>query len=69
MDFLDHHQILTDYQHGFRSGRSCESRLAETNHDLAKNTSEGHQTDIILLDFAKAFDKVPHQRLLMKVAH
>jgi hypothetical protein len=34
---------------------------------IARNMEEGDQTDIILLDFAKAFDKVPHDRLLHKI--
>jgi len=31
--------------------------------------NEGQQVDAILLDFSKAFDKVPHQRLLFKLQH
>jgi hypothetical protein len=41
-----------------------ESQLLITIDDIAQNMEEGDQTDIILLDFAKAFDKVPHDRLL-----
>ena len=53
--------------HGFRVKRSCESQLLITIDDIALNMEEGDQTDIILLDFAKAFDKVPHDRLLHKM--
>ena len=53
--------------HGFRVKRSCESQLLITIDDIALNMEEGDQTDIILLDFAKVFDKVPHDRLLHKV--
>jgi len=69
MDHFDRHQILCDEQHGFRAKRSCESQLLITLHDIAKNMEEGEQTDVILLDFAKAFDKVPHTRLLHKLEH
>jgi hypothetical protein len=40
-----------------------------TIHDLAKALDSGDQIDGILLDFSKAFDKVPHNRLLMKLDH
>ena len=39
-----------------------------TIHDLAQNLDEGKQTDVILLDFIKAFDKVPHNRLCYKLS-
>jgi hypothetical protein len=64
MDHFDRHQVLCDEQHGFRVKRSCESQLLITIDDITRNMEEGDQTDIILLDFAKAFDKVPHDRLL-----
>ncbi|KAK3103021.1 hypothetical protein FSP39_015814 [Pinctada imbricata] len=64
---LEQHSILTDTQHGFRSRRSCETQLIYTVHELARNLSEGKQIDAILLDFSKAFDKVPHERLLYKL--
>ncbi|KAL8613876.1 hypothetical protein ACOMHN_032866 [Nucella lapillus] len=69
MDFFDRHQVLTDSQHGFRQRRSCETQLIITNHDIAKRLSKGAQVDVVLLDFSKAFDKVPHQRLLRKLHH
>ena len=61
--------ILTDFQHGFRKARSCESQLLITVDDIARNLDNGLQTDVVLLDFSKAFDKVPHQRLLHKLRH
>ena len=62
-------QILTDCQHGFRKRRSCETQLIMTVDDLARGLNEKEQVDAILLDFSKAFDKVPHQRLLLKLQH
>ena len=61
------HGILTDAQHGFRERRSCETQLLTLTHDLARDMAGGGQVDLILLDFSKAFDKVPHQRLLYKL--
>ena len=69
MKHLDTHQILTDQQHGFRKKRSCESQLILTVQDLASAMEENEQIDAILLDFSKAFDKVSHQRLAIKLHH
>ena len=69
MDHLTRHHILSDCQHGFRARRSCETQLITTIQDLAKNLSDGNQIDAILLDFSKAFDKVPHKRLSMKLQY
>ena len=67
MKHLNSHKILTPNQHGFRSKRSCETQLTATIQGIAKNLKSGKdQVDVILLDFAKAFDKVPFQRLLLK---
>ena len=57
---LEAHSILTDAQHGFRKRRSCETQLILTIQDLAKDVDNKGQTDVILLDFSKAFDKVSH---------
>ena len=61
------HEILTDAQHGFRAKRSCETQLITLTHELAEGIAGGGQVDLILLDFSKAFDKVPHRRLLYKL--
>ena len=64
---LSRYNILTEEQHGFRQFRSCETQLIATIHDLAENLNNGKQTDVILLDFTKAFDKVPHGHLCSKL--
>ena len=66
--------ILADCQHGFRSQRSCDNQLVQFVHDIISNlygaVNHGHkQTDLIIMDFAKAFDKVPHKRLLHKLEY
>ena len=69
---LEDHKILTDLQHGFRSGRSCETQLVyiTTFQDLAQmHNKKGNQIDIAVLDFSKAFDTVPHDGLLSKLKH
>ncbi len=66
---LESHDILVDYQHGFRQKRSCESQLVTTVEDIAKHLDKKEQVDMLILDFSKAFDVVPHRRLLRKLEH
>ena len=64
---LDQQNILVDCQHGFRAKRCCETQLRTLAHKLADNLHSGIQTDLVILDFSKAFDKVAHRKLLMKM--
>ena len=64
------HNILTDLQHGFMPGRSCETQLLTTFQDLAQiQNKKNSQIEIAVLDFSKAFDTVPHDGLLSKLKH
>ena len=67
MQHFETHCILNDNQHGFRRGRSCETQLLEFVEELTTNLEGGRQTDIIILDFAKAFDRVNHSLLVHKL--
>jgi hypothetical protein len=64
---LERNKILTPLQHGFRSGHSCESQLIITMHDIMKSFDIKKQVDLVILDFSKAFDTVPHHKLLHKL--
>ena len=60
----------TFYIHyNIRKGRSCETQLIEFVDDISKNLQEGRQTDILTMDFAKAFDKVNHSLLIHKLRY
>ena len=60
---LDGQGLMYDPQHGFREKRSCEIQLIMLVEDLARNAGLERQTDLILLDFSKAFDKVNQSKL------
>ena len=66
---LKKYDILCEEQHGFRANRSCETQLISTVNDIAENMDVGKQTDVILLNFSKAFDRVTHMRLCHKLHH
>ena len=61
--------ILYPLQHGFRRGRFCETQLIEFIDDLSSSLQEGKQVDMLIMDFAKAFDKVCHSLLVHKLCH
>ena len=64
--------ILADCQHCFRSQRSCETQLVQFYRDMVSNLDgalnpDYKQTDVVIMDFEKAFDKVPLRRILYKL--
>ena len=67
MAHLDNYNILVDYQHGFRKGRSCETQIINAIEDLARSLNNRNQTNMLILDFSKAFDTVAHNRLLLEL--
>ena len=66
INHLLHYKLLYKYQHAFIGKRSCTTQLLEAIDNWTKLIDEGECVDIIYLDFAKAFDTVPHNRLLRK---
>ena len=69
MRHLEQYKVLDDEQHDFRRGRSYETQFALSVNDLAKVLDRQSQADVVIMDFSKAFDLVPHQRLLSKLCH
>ena len=67
MNFLEVNLLINNSQHGFRSKRSCLTNLLEFMEIVLNHVDEGRPVDVIFLDFQKAFDKVPHIRLLEKI--
>jgi len=67
VDHLEKFHLINDSQHGFRRGRSCLTNLIEFLDIVARSVDIGDNVEIVYLDFAKAFDKVPHQRFISKL--
>ena len=68
MNHYNKHNFLSEYQHGFRRGYSCETQLLATVEDIQRGIdSSSNRYDLVILDFTKAFDKVSFSRLIFKL--
>ena len=67
MNHLESNHILNDYQYGFRSSHSCQTQLISIIEEIQLALDCHHQVNLLMLDFSKAFDTVPHQHLLKKL--
>ncbi len=67
LSFIDKKKIIKNCQHGFRNKKSCLTNLLEFMEHVAQQLDKAEPVDAIYLDFQKAFDKVPHERLLRKL--
>ena len=65
--FWRENNLINNNQFGFLRGRSTVTQLLSTINDWAKSRNLSIPTDVIFLDLAKAFDSVPHERLLLKL--
>jgi hypothetical protein len=57
--------LFAKCQHGFRCKRSCMTQLMEVMEELTLLLDDKNAVDILYLDFRKAFDSVPHERILV----
>jgi Reverse transcriptase (RNA-dependent DNA polymerase) len=67
LSHLTENNLLSECQHGFVKGRSYVTQLPQVMDKLTEILNGGDGVDMVFLDFAKAFDTVPHQRLLLKL--
>eukprot|EP00061_Rhincodon_typus_P016830 g45248.t1 len=63
-EYLKMYSKIGQSQHGFIKGRSCLTNLLEFFEEITSRVGQGEPMDVIYPDFKKAFDKVPHWRLL-----
>lgn len=66
--YIGENNLLYGSQHGFRAGRSTMTNLLDCEAKIAEIISDGHPYDIISFDFAKAFDKAPHDKVVNAIA-
>ncbi|XP_076453447.1 uncharacterized protein LOC143288705 [Babylonia areolata] len=64
---LQENKLISRQQHGFTQGRSCTTQLLETLDIWTEMIDAGRGVDAVYMDFMKAFDSVPHRRLVAKV--
>lgn len=67
MNHLIQNRLINEAQHGFVKSKSCVTNLLETMDFISMAISNGENVDVLYTDFAKAFDSVPHRRLLLKL--
>ena len=65
--YMVSNKFLTNLQHGFVPGKSCQSNLLLILNFLTESIENGTDVDLVYLGFAKAFDSVPHNRLICKL--
>ncbi|KAF2352661.1 Reverse transcriptase domain [Trinorchestia longiramus] len=64
---LNDYNLINDTQHGFREKRSCLTNLLDFFGEVNRIYDRTKAVDLVYLDFQKAFNKVPHGRLMAKV--
>ena len=65
--YIEEHKLFNPNQHGFRAGHSCLSQLLAHYDKITKLLEDGHNVDVIYLDFSKAFDKLDFNITLQKL--
>ena len=67
MEHLSSHKLLSDSQFGFRKNRSTILQLLTVMEDWTEALDNNLQVDTVYMDFRKAFDSIPHKRLIKKL--
>ena len=67
MSYFTSHSLSNPLQHGFRPNHSCQTQLMDFVDEIQQSMNARQQTDLVFIDFSKAFDTVSHRRLLNKL--
>ena len=67
VEHMTRNDFFSPFQHGFVSGKSCVTQLLEFLDNIKEALDQGDDIDIIYVDFSKAFDKIPHRKLMKKL--
>ncbi|CAH8681191.1 unnamed protein product, partial [Schistosoma rodhaini] len=67
INYVERHDLLSKEQHGFRKGLSCLTNLLIAKEDWAEAKDRNIPVDVIFIDLSKAFDKVSHCGLKLKL--
>ena len=67
VNYLEGNNLMDPDQHGSRRNRSCLSQLLEHHDEVLKMMEQGENIDVIYADFAKAYDKIDHFKMLEKM--
>jgi len=69
MGHLESNHIISDFQYSFRPSHSCEAQLISVTEEIKAALDHRKQVDLLMLDFSKAYDTVPHKCLLSKLEY
>jgi len=67
IEHLEKFKLIKGTQHGFVKKKSCSTNFTSFLEEVTNYIDSGYPVDVICLDFQKAFDKVPHRRLIIKL--
>jgi hypothetical protein len=67
MAYMRRHNLLSTKQYGFVTGRSTVLQLLHALDKWTEALDNGDQVEAVYMDFMKAFDTVPHRRLISKL--
>ena len=65
--FCIENDLISQNQSGFKPGDSCINQLLSIKHEIYKSFDDGWEVRGVYLDISKAFDKVWHEGLLLKL--